>query len=381
MMRKEPAKITQMRDHRFAETFRKEGKFVTKSITATLPMSAIRSMISKSQIKSITGSSVLVMFSVEMAASLKYYGVKNVVIATDVYDDFMRRFVEKHFGYKYMTITEIEENNMKFDAVLANPPYEGTKALHQQFFNKAVDKLVVDGGIVCFVQPDTAYVSKKARQKKHNKKMMQNIMRYKTDVSFKEGTLFESAEVATSLAVTTLMKVEDETISVKYINGDKYDHIDIRDINKLGVEPSTYKSIRDKIESYIDKNGCLDDITEIDGDSNNIYKVSKLRGNVGSADFYTIVQREESAHSIGSHSFGFIVETDQAESVYSYLKSFVARYALSIYKTNTNNHRGEFKIIPLVPFDRVWTDEMLCEEIGISDSEYEEILKHIPEYY
>jgi hypothetical protein len=326
----------------------------------------------------LTSSDTILTLNLEFAVALIHkYNVepKRITIFADACRT-TKTFATK-LGINYI---DAWNDNMKFDVVFGNPPYEGKKALHQQFFNKAVDELVIDGGTVCFVQPDTAYVSKKPRQKKPNKEMMQNIMRFKADVAFKEGTVFESAAVATSLAITILTKVEDGTISVEYINGDKYDHIDLRNINKLGVSPNIYESIKDKIESYIDKNGCLHDISEMDGDSN-VYKVSKIRGHVGCDDFYTIVQRDASAHSIGNHNFGFLIEKGQEKSVYSYLKSFVARYALSIYKTNTNNHMGEFKIVPLVPFDRIWTDEMLCEEIGIADSEYEEILKHIPEYY
>ena len=67
--------------------------------------------------------------------------------------------------------------------------------------------------------------------------------------------------------------------------------------------------------------------------------------------------------------------------MYSYLTSYIARYALSIFKTNTNNHVGEMRIVPLVSFDRIWTDEMLATEIGITDKELDAIKHVLPAYY
>jgi hypothetical protein len=52
-----------------------------------------------------------------------------------------------------------------------------------------------------------------------------------------------------------------------------------------------------------------------------------------------------------------------------------------MYKTNLNNHIGEFKIVPLVRFDRVWTDEDLAIEIGISKDDLKQIQKILPDYY
>lgn len=273
------------------------------------------------------------------------------------------------------------KDDMKFDIVLGNPPYSGVAALHQQFFNKSVE-LLRDGGEIVFIQPDSAYTSKKPRQKASNLEMMENIKKYKTSVKFVEGTVFESAAVATSLSITHLTKVEDSQISVEYANGDKYDHIELENINKLGVEPETYHSIKTKIENYISKNGCLQDIVfrGYDGIKKSCFKISEIRGHPGDDDFYTFVSNDEKYHELKYCEIGILINKDEYKSLYSYLKTFISRFALSIYKTNTNQIRG-FGIVPLVPFDRIWTDEMLAKEICITDKELQEIRKILPDYH
>jgi len=284
--------------------------------------------------------------------------------------------------------TNIElENDMKIDVILGNPPYEGKAQTHQKFFNKCVE-LVADDGVVSFIQPDTAYTSKKDYVGypvyHHTNKMQDNIKKYKASVEFVEGTVFDGADVATSLAITTLTKTLDKTIEVEYLSGDKYPHIDLEDINKAGVEPVLYNSVKKKIESYVATHGSMHDIEYCDINSKvtkDVYKISMVRGNRGTDDFYTMVTRDKDYHKVEASCFGFEIEQSQEKSMYSYLTSFVARFALSIYKTNTNNHVGEMRIVPLVSFDRIWTDEMLAKEIGITPKELDGIKQILPNYY
>jgi len=218
--------------------------------------------------------------------------------------------------------------------------------------------------------------------------MKDNIKKYKTSVEFVEGTIFDGADVATGLAKTILTKTLDKTVELKYISGDKYTHIDLEYINKLGVEPKLYQSVTQKIKTYITKHGSMHDITYYEKKDSNgnkiptdVYKISMVRGNRGTDDFYTITTRDKDKHKVEESFFGFQIKSEQEKFMYSYLTSFLARFALSIYKTNTNMHRGEMRIIPLMPFDRIWTDEMIAKEWGITNIELDAIKKILPNYY
>ena len=80
-----------------------------------------------------------------------------------------------------------------------------------------------------------------------------------------------------------------------------------------------------------------------------------------------------------NHGLAFDNET-QVDNIASYFKTYLARFALALYKFNTAMI-GALGSVPLVDFDQEWTDEKLMAEWGITEEEYAEILKVIPAYY
>ena len=326
-------------------------------------------------------TNVLVLFNLEVAITLvEDYNVDQAEI-TFYSDDPM--MIKTANILKYKTIKDLDAS-MKFDATILNPPYNGVSALHQKFFNKAVE-LTKDGGSVIAIQPATAYLSKKPNQKAPNVEMQNNIRKYKTDVRMVNGFIFESAKVATTLSITHLVKSESDTISLEYLNGVKYSNINLSDINQTEMPDSHYRSIISKISKYILENNSIDSICYDNRNTNkNVYPLARIRGNVGTTgpkdDFYSMVQKDNTKHTIRSSNFGLEINSSQEANVFSYLTTFIVRFALSINKLNANV-QGEMKMIPLVDLNRSWTDADLRKEFGITDEEYAEILKVIPAYY
>ena len=319
---------------------------------------------------------------------LRAYGHSDENIASRVFgfeENPMRlRFARHKYNLlAQLNIYKLDESeiNMKFDVVFANPPYEGGRCLHQQFFNKAVEDLVVDGGTVCFIQPATVYINKKPNQKNAVIDMRNHILNNTTKVIMKESGVFENANVATDLSITILTKDGSESGVIDwltYLNGNTYTDAKFNEVNASMMDHEIYKSLWQKIFAQIDRSGALQDKIITSGQ---MFRITKVRGNMNCDDFYTFMSRDKK-YWVGESNHGLEVNSeDQIENIASYFKTYLARFALSLYKFNTAMVNGELKSVPLVDFNQEWTDEKLMAEWGITEEEYAEILKVIPAYY
>jgi len=275
----------------------------------------------------------------------------------------------------------------KFDVILGNPPYNGRAALHQQFFNKSYD-LLKDGGVLAFIQPATTYFNKKDRQKDAVKIMIDNIQNNVCSVFIENPEVFENAGIQNDLSITVLEKTPSKTKnieSITYKNGNVYKDVPLEDISMTQIEPVVYAKIRTKYEKYVEKHGSLEDVI-----SKEVGTLKALLGKIRGTrptddDFYTFIPLRNNREDYGAGKdtdFGVSIENEKnVEFVYDYLESYVARFGLALLKFSQNTKNKEFALVPLVNFDKKYSDEYLYKMLDLTDDEVLEIKKVIVPLY
>lgn len=337
-----------------------------------------------------TGSFLIAWYEVLIKYHSHEHIINNMLYGFDT--DFKRfraciNYYEFKNVYKESFLETNKLDSMKFDVTLGNPPYEGKKELHQKFFNRSVD-LLKDGGSLIFIQPATPYLNNKSG-KSNQQLMRQNVLKYKTSVQFINPDVFENVVIGNTLVITHLVKTHNDNNKLQHVqfeSGKIYKDVVLKNINYNGMDLEVFIPLRDKIESYIQKNGsCLDIYYRDDKrTSTHLCMFPRVRGHMNNPDFYTFIPRDAKylSSSVNEyHNLGLKVNSDlEIENIYHYLRTFVARFCLSITKCSIVN-LGEFRMIPLVDFSKKWTDDSLCEEFGITEYEYSKILELIPPYY
>ena len=175
-------------------------------------------------------------------------------------------------NYEYGdNVFEVEK---KFDNVITNPPYDGTIQLHQQFANMAIETWCKPNGNVVCIAPATPYLNQKVsdsqkKKRKHEAKMIENVLKYKTNVTLLDRSTFKNASINNDLAITALTKTKNTSNklnSITYKDNTTYENVELKDVNIHSIDPKTFSVIRNKYEKFITTNGCLQDKTHyIDG--------------------------------------------------------------------------------------------------------------------
>lgn len=71
----------------------------------------------------------------------------------------------------------------------------------------------------------------------------------------------------------------------------------------------------------------------------------------------------------------------EAKNCYNFLISKFGRFLVSLYKTNSNFHRGELEILPYLDFTKDWTYKELYEYFSLSNDEINYIESYIENWY
>ena len=336
----------------------------------------------------------------------------NLFFAFDDNDDTVYRLVENRVVNKENIITgDILTNKElkkmpKFDVVIGNPPYDGKSQKHQKFFNLAVD-LVKSDGYVAFLQPATPYIIKRVPFKKqiHNDKMKKNLKRYKTSAwLFNPNCYFAEADITNILAVTILEKVNNDSqllneVVCEFTGETKIlKNIELENVTIHADDSGVVTSIKEKITNWIKINGSLSDV--INGEpKQHCCSLGQCRGTIKgrgktlaksneffSKDFFTLVGKDIQKHiardKTSYRDFDVFCDTqEQAINVYYYFTTKFARFCLSLFKYSTHNENGETDLVPLMDFNRKWTNDELFNLFNLTIDERTFIDAFIEDFY
>jgi site-specific DNA-methyltransferase (adenine-specific) len=286
----------------------------------------------------------------------------------------------------------------KFDAVIGNPPYstDPSKRTTVTLYDKFVEKFI-DDKILLFVIPSRWFVAGKGLDK------FREFMTIRRDiVSIKhvdDASKWFGNTVDIKGGASYFLKVDNHNGDCLF-NGSPYnlskydciimlqyhkivDHIIKREsINKIyagrcfGIESndkrlcdeghikcyvSTLKS-KDRIKYVADYEFC---------DKNTYWKVvtpkAAFKAFSGFGELF--IGSPNEIHT-GSYLSFRTNSQEEAESLLSYMKTTFVNHMLSIRKLSHNISGDTCKWIPLVPLDRIWTDDLVCDYLKIDKSLY-----------
>jgi len=266
---------------------------------------------------------------------------------------------------------------MTFDIVFSNPPY-----------NKSLDiKLLVDvvssANQLIIVHPSVWVLDKKRKYKLFNR------FRDKCNGHFKSITIFDGNPVfninmPVPLTITHIDMNRTSYIEAEFF-GDEFRTDNIYDVSKFG---SSWTPIvvpfKNKILQWIakPKNSSLW-ANRVDPTKPKKDKFYCQIANIKSHFDFTITLRDKMANfglekDTIRNTYEFDTE-EEAMNFLDYLQTDFARFCLSIYKVNHNNHVGEFEIVPWLDFTKKWDDEKLFKYFKIDLKTKKYIRKLIPD--
>ena len=90
---------------------------------------------------------VLILYAEEFIVPLRLQGIIDITLATQHHESQYAND-QSRLGYKYLTLDEIQEQGMKFDVIVGNPPYENSGS---EKFMKLAGKLLAPKGYVSLI--------------------------------------------------------------------------------------------------------------------------------------------------------------------------------------------------------------------------------------
>ena len=144
----------------------------------------------------------------------------------------------------------------------------------------------------------------------------------------------------------------------------------------FGIETNDFHRFKNngKIKCYVSEQKSKDRCKYIDNydltEEKKFWKVITARANGKKPCFgFKMIGKPDEIHT-GSYISFRVNNEAEAKSLISYLNTKFANHMLSIRKISQDISDNTCKYIPLVPLDRVWTDDKVCEYLKIEQTLY-----------
>jgi len=333
----------------------------------------------------------------------------------DIFDEydiniFWGSFLEEGFDYHMKNIWKVN----KFDLIIGNPPYQkkdgGHGASAIPLYNLFTEKSIEISTKTMFVMPSRWTAGGRdlddfrKKMKDSDKIVFLNHFEktkeiFGEEVEIKGGIsyfLYDNNYKGNCLLNNSLVNLKEHDIIVlnnsannlinkissyknvcSLITTCSYFGLDFRGNNKFIYEDS--KLDTNYYKCYVSKQKGFEKWVKLDNIKNkeglNYYRVitprAATKGGEGLGNIF-LGEKNES-HSDAYISFWFNSKSE-SESMYSYMNTKFFNYFLILRKITQDIKTDTFKWIPLIPFDREWTDEKLFEYFKLTEEEKELIL-------
>lgn len=270
---------------------------------------------------------------------------------------------------------------IEFDCTITNPPYGA--GMHVDFINLGIN---FSRFIVAMHPTNPIFNRKPVNRTKRDKKLLEYIGKYKTDLYLFDGNNVFNGGFFVPLSITTIDKSKPS--DVISISGVFNDLCKLNELNHLGSWANKYYDKINLVNNLYNNRYICNGKNELAG----FYvSISAIRGHPPSIgnrfnpDFFTFVPdditiKDKPFNKTGWSNFRFDTLVE-AENFLFYLKSKPARFYLSLYKTNQHLDSKELLAVPLIDFNKKYTESELYDLLCIDEIDRKNIDMVIGDYY
>ena len=288
----------------------------------------------------------------------------------------------KKIGVKYYVppMNNYSRCDMKFNAVIANPPY--LKNLHLEFLANSLK--VSD--IVFLIHPSGWLFRNSVEIEKKVKKMLKG--RIKKLTIFNGNTTFFGTEFACPLVKTFAVKEHNGPIEVhSEITGNTYNINDLSEFPTGYWEPTEIHIQLVKLFEELCINTSVQSLVGIKSNSHflgcpRVVGHGKVMDSNKYAhdDFHVFHYRNSDVFNANQGDKVFNVSSKkEVEYLKSYLETKFARFGLSICKISQDLYISRYLLnVPLPPLNREWDDDLICDYYGLTAEQTDYIKSFIP---